>query len=105
MIQIKVTQQTHPRWEAPEVLRDNELFKQSDVYSFGIVMYEALTWRLPFFHKPVDASVRCGHARARAELCVQSCGWCFACRLYSFVQGAKLTPPPPTHTHTRNAAR
>lgn len=35
--QVKVTQGTHPRWVAPEVMRSNELRKASDVYSYGMV--------------------------------------------------------------------
>ncbi|KIY96438.1 hypothetical protein MNEG_11523 [Monoraphidium neglectum] len=46
---VTVTEQTHPRWVAPEMMRSNELSKASDVYSFAIVMYEALTWRMPYY--------------------------------------------------------
>jgi serine/threonine protein kinase len=46
-----VTKGTHPRWVAPEVLRANELCKASDVYSFGMIMYEALTWKMPYHNK------------------------------------------------------
>jgi serine/threonine protein kinase len=38
-----------PRWTAPEALRPGgAVGAASDVYSFGIVMYEVLTWRKPF---------------------------------------------------------
>jgi serine/threonine protein kinase len=41
-----------PRPFTPQkVMRSNELGRASDVYSFGMVMYEALTWRLPWFNK------------------------------------------------------
>ncbi|KIZ02471.1 hypothetical protein MNEG_5491 [Monoraphidium neglectum] len=33
-------------------MQSNELSKASDVYSFGMVMYEALTWRLPYHTIP-----------------------------------------------------
>ncbi|KIY93519.1 Serine/threonine-protein kinase PAK 7 [Monoraphidium neglectum] len=45
---IKVASCTNPRWVAPEVLQTLELGKASDVYSFAMVMYEMLTWRIPF---------------------------------------------------------
>jgi hypothetical protein len=32
------------------MMRSYELSKAADVYSFAIVMYEALTWRKPFFN-------------------------------------------------------
>jgi serine/threonine protein kinase len=47
-----VTEHNNTRWVAPEVMQSNELSKASDVYSFGMVMYEALTWRLPYHTIP-----------------------------------------------------
>ncbi|KAI7839198.1 hypothetical protein COHA_007087 [Chlorella ohadii] len=38
----------NPRWLAPEVMRGGRATKASDVYSFGIVLWELLTWQLPF---------------------------------------------------------
>ena len=37
-----------PRWSAPEVLDTGDYSKASDVYSFGIVLWEILTLRLPW---------------------------------------------------------
>jgi serine/threonine protein kinase len=42
--QVKVTQGTHPRWVAPEVMRSNELRKASDVYSYGMVRRGGGVW-------------------------------------------------------------
>ena len=37
-----------PRWSAPEVLDTGDYSKASDVYSFGIVLWEILTLQLPW---------------------------------------------------------
>ena len=39
---------TNPRWLAPEILTGNNATFASDVYSFAIVMWELLTWDLPW---------------------------------------------------------
>ena len=38
----------NPRWLAPEVVRSHDYSSASDVFSFGIVMWELLTWQLPW---------------------------------------------------------
>eukprot|EP00879_Flechtneria_rotunda_P011134 GHRR01011632.1.p1 GENE.GHRR01011632.1~~GHRR01011632.1.p1 ORF type:complete len:1046 (+),score=387.29 GHRR01011632.1:425-3139(+) len=45
---MTVKRVTHPRWVAPELLNYNRLSSAADVYSFGIIMYEMLTWKIPF---------------------------------------------------------
>lgn len=39
---------TNPRWLAPEILTGNNATFASDVYSYAIVMWELLTWDLPW---------------------------------------------------------
>lgn len=39
---------TNPRWLAPEILTGNNATFASDVYSFAVVMWELLTWELPW---------------------------------------------------------
>eukprot|EP00878_Enallax_costatus_P003652 GHUV01003866.1.p1 GENE.GHUV01003866.1~~GHUV01003866.1.p1 ORF type:complete len:1163 (+),score=390.16 GHUV01003866.1:185-3673(+) len=46
---MQVKRITHPRWVAPELMTESRLSTASDVYSFGIIMYEMLTWQLPFY--------------------------------------------------------
>ena len=48
---------TQPRWLAPEVLMNGKATAASDVYSFGIVMWELLTWKLPWENEIVWAIV------------------------------------------------
>lgn len=38
----------NPRWLAPEVVKEHDYSKAADVYSFGIIMWEMMTWRLPW---------------------------------------------------------
>jgi serine/threonine protein kinase len=38
----------NPIWLAPEVLLGGRATAASDVYSFGLVLYELLTWQLPW---------------------------------------------------------
>lgn len=39
---------TNPRWLAPEVLQGGQATLPSDVWAFGTVMWELMTWQLPF---------------------------------------------------------
>lgn len=39
---------SNPRWLAPEVLKDNIYGFKADVYSFGIILWELLTWQQPW---------------------------------------------------------
>ncbi|CAL5230064.1 g13517 [Coccomyxa viridis] len=39
---------TNPRWMAPEVLAGKRYDCAADVYSFGIILWELLTWQIPW---------------------------------------------------------
>ncbi len=49
-MQISVSKHTHPRAAAPEVMSSLSITFKADVYSFGLVMWELLTWRKPYDH-------------------------------------------------------
>ncbi len=36
------------RWVAPEVLAGSQYGKAADVYAFGVIMWEILTWQVPW---------------------------------------------------------
>ncbi|DBA83679.1 TPA: hypothetical protein ACH3X1_006228 [Trebouxia sp. C0004] len=38
----------NPRWLAPEVVADHSYSKAADVYSFGIILWELMTWDMPW---------------------------------------------------------
>lgn len=40
----------NPRWHAPEIIRQHDFTMAGDVYSFGLILWELLTWELPFEH-------------------------------------------------------
>lgn len=39
---------SNPRWHAPEIIKDSHFSKAGDVYAFGLIMWEMITWKLPF---------------------------------------------------------
>jgi hypothetical protein len=38
----------NPRWMAPELLTDAQATAAADVFAFGVVMWELLTWDIPW---------------------------------------------------------
>ncbi|GFR45345.1 hypothetical protein Agub_g6714 [Astrephomene gubernaculifera] len=55
---------TNPRWQAPEVYAMNNptATTAADVYSFGIIMYEMLTYTQPYNDVADDEMVMCRHS-------------------------------------------
>ena len=43
---------TNPRWLSPEINLNSSFTAASDVYSFGMLMWELLTWRAPYGRTP-----------------------------------------------------
>lgn len=73
-------------WTAPEVLDDQEPSVLSDVYSFGILIHEVLTQRVPFAGKGVAKVLYCS-AHGRDAL-VGASSFCFllSCQTLSTVK-------------------
>ncbi|KAL4520908.1 hypothetical protein Ndes2526B_g00090 [Nannochloris sp. 'desiccata'] len=44
---------SNPRWLAPEILDGQKASMESDVFSFGVVLWELLTWKLPWSEENV----------------------------------------------------
>ena len=46
-----------PHWMAPEVLRSEHIDEKADVYSFGVILWEILTGKIPWEDmNPMQAS-------------------------------------------------
>jgi hypothetical protein len=45
---VQSSQLVNPRWCAPEVIEVGHYSKAADVYSFGIILWELLTWQQPY---------------------------------------------------------
>lgn len=58
-----------PRWLAPEVMQGNQHSAKSDVWSFALVLFELLTWELPWSNVN-PWGVRCCHSIIHTMLCI-----------------------------------
>jgi len=67
---VKMTAETGSyRWMAPEVIRHEEYDIFCDVYSFAILAWEMLTYRIPFENKmPVEAAMAVARHAHRPEI-------------------------------------
>jgi len=43
-----------PHWMAPEILRNEEYVEASDVYSFGMILWELVTGEIPYLHYSIQ---------------------------------------------------
>ena len=76
-----------PSYVAPEQIRDDPLTHQSDMYSLGVLLYELLLGRGPFYGASTADILRQGAERgadAPRHACARSCRrsstqWCCAC--------------------------
>lgn len=61
---------SNPRWLAPEILAGLPYTVAADVYSFGVIMWELLTWEVPW-HQQNTWQVRgqVAMALARKSVC------------------------------------
>jgi sterile alpha motif and leucine zipper-containing kinase AZK len=58
-----------PSWMAPEVLRGDDFDCSSDVYAFGVIMWEVLTCEIPWVDKSMAQLVGLvGFQRAQLEV-------------------------------------
>jgi serine/threonine protein kinase len=74
----------NPRWLAPEVLAGEEGGLPADVWAFGTVLWELMTWRAPFEgmnpyqvrprRPPTPCLAWCRFARPSLLLRIRSCG-------------------------------
>eukprot|EP01102_Stenamoeba_stenopodia_P020233 TRINITY_DN7810_c0_g1_i1.p1 TRINITY_DN7810_c0_g1~~TRINITY_DN7810_c0_g1_i1.p1 ORF type:complete len:751 (-),score=131.19 TRINITY_DN7810_c0_g1_i1:100-2352(-) len=53
----KTEQVVNPIWKAPEILRGEQFSTASDVYSFGIIMWELIARQLPFKDLPFNHQI------------------------------------------------
>lgn len=42
-----------PHWMAPEILRGEEYREASDVWSFGVIVWEMCTGEIPFYGRSI----------------------------------------------------
>eukprot|EP00955_Chlamydomonas_euryale_P106071 365679-Chlamydomonas_euryale.AAC.31 len=55
---------SNPRWLAPEVLKEGCSSRAADVFSFAIIMWEMLTWQIPYTGY---FSLQVGHRKCKQQ--------------------------------------
>eukprot|EP00775_Hariotina_reticulata_P007729 gene7729-7928_t len=73
---VKSSLTINPRWQAPEVIADGSYSTSADVYAFGVVLWELLTWQEPWEEE----------------------GWS---SFQIMMQGLLLAPPPGVDPHQK----
>ena len=106
---------TNPRWLAPEILSGKGCTYASDVFSFGVILWELLTWTIPYGALgpwQVVALVTDGQkrpeVRASGGACAAAgCGGWLGAGLLDWLNPsfALLLHTHPPHTHTRRCLR
>lgn len=92
---VQSSQLVNPRWCAPEVIEVGHYSKAADVYSFGIILWELLTWQQPWEQqggpRGVASTVATGASTATHATGLPMNNW----QIMNFVKGAlrPLVPP------------
>lgn len=62
----------NPRWLAPEIALCGEKYtKAADVYPFGIILWEILTWKVPFDEDDDDNDTQPNRKPAHVRICAK----------------------------------
>lgn len=80
------------RWMAPEVMRDEPYSTPADMYGFGLVCYEMLTYRIPFDgFKPIQAALLTARGE-RPSLPDETPVWLHALLIQAWQDDSRLRP-------------
>ena len=89
------------RWMAPEVIRHEPYDERCDVYSFGVLGWEMVTYSIPFLHQtpvqvraPATPAPPSRHPPATPHPALAPAAGGHRC-------GARLAPPAPPRAHAR----
>jgi len=62
-----------PGWAAPEVLRREKYNKKADVWSYGVIVWEFVTYQKPFDEKGTDSIFECAQHNETPDLTASDC--------------------------------
>lgn len=95
---------TNPRWLAPEVLQGGSATAASDVFSFGILLWELLSWRVPWSGmNPFQASHAGRHACWQACVRRHVCAGCHKSACPGCAPDVPAALRPTLHSQIRRA--